>query len=61
VQQRQGAAARAAAAAQNEQMEAARIAKVELENKMLDLKVRVLCPTGGFILTESHHGQQISV
>ncbi|KAF3022779.1 hypothetical protein E8E15_006795 [Penicillium rubens] len=34
-----GAAARAAAAAQNEQMEAARIAKVELENKMLDLKV----------------------
>ncbi|CAG7956611.1 unnamed protein product [Penicillium nalgiovense] len=34
-----GAAARAAAAAQNEQMEAARMAKVELENKMLDLKV----------------------
>lgn len=34
-----GAAARAAAAAQNEQMEAARMAKVELENKMLDLRV----------------------
>jgi F-box and WD-40 domain protein 1/11 len=34
-----GAAARAAAAAQNEQMEAARMDKVELENKMLDQKV----------------------
>lgn len=34
-----GAAARAAAAAQNEQMEAARMAKVELENKILDLRV----------------------
>lgn len=34
-----GAAARAAAAAQNEQMEAARVAKAELENKLLDLRV----------------------
>lgn len=34
-----GAAARAAAAEQNERIEAARMAKVELENKMLDLRV----------------------
>jgi F-box and WD-40 domain protein 1/11 len=34
-----GSAARAAAAAQNEQREAARLAKAELENKMLDMRV----------------------
>ncbi|OQE47234.1 hypothetical protein PENCOP_c001G02180 [Penicillium coprophilum] len=34
-----GSAARAAAAAQNEQREAARLAKAELENRMLDMKV----------------------
>ncbi|KAJ5835040.1 hypothetical protein N7447_001066 [Penicillium robsamsonii] len=34
-----GGAARAAAAAQNEQREAARVAKAELENKMLDMRV----------------------